>query len=113
MAPSPFHTHHSDVNRLIITVSAEILLICACIVLFFAYLKLPISTASGLSLVLLLGGSFLCWRSFFSAQLILLFSLLAIEIAIIDFEPNFFFPALIISIFVLGALIFFGGKPRE
>jgi len=113
MASHISQNHNSEVNRLLITISAQILFIAASIVFFFAYLKLPISISSGLSLVLLLGGSFFCWRSFFAAQLILLFSLLSIEIAIIDFEPNFLFPAIIISIAVLLLLIFFGSKPRE
>jgi len=113
MASPPSRARNSEMNRLLITMSSQILFISASIVVFFAYLKLPTPTASAFLLVLLLAGSFLCWKSFFAAQLILLFSLLAIEVAIIDFEPNFLFPALIISIFAIWALIFFGGKLRE
>ena len=103
-AQDPMHAHrehHETVDRLLITVVAQVMLICAALVLFFVYLQLPIFVASGLSLALLVFGSLFCWKSFLAARLVLVLSLIAIELALVEYEPSALVPSIALDLAVV------------
>ncbi len=99
-----------DISRLLATAAAQVLLVCASLVVCFAYAALPLFVASGAALALLLGGSFLCWRSFTASRLILLASLVAIELAMVGVEPSFLAPSAALDIIAAFILVRLGKK---
>jgi hypothetical protein len=104
--------HHENLNRLLLTVASQTLLICAVLVLFFSYLRLSLEIASGFALTLLLGGSLLCWRNFFAARAMLILSMIGIEVAILAYEPDLAVPAVLLNL-VVAAIIFSPGRFHE
>ena len=102
------HLHHETVDRLLITVVAQVLLICAALVLFFVYLDLPIFMASGMSLTLLVFGSLFCWKNFLAARLVLMFSLIAIELALVEYEPFALVPSIALDLAVAFIILIYG-----
>ena len=112
MAQQDYRRNRESLNRLLVSVSAVILLTCASLVVFFAYVQLPLLLASGVSIVLLLLGSLLCWRSFLASNLILVLSLVAIEAAFLGIEPGLFFPFVLLDILVLSVLARFWRPPE-
>jgi succinate dehydrogenase hydrophobic anchor subunit len=112
MAQQDYRQHRESLNRLLVSVSAVILLTCASLVVFFAYVQLPLLLASGVSIVLLLGGSLLCWRSFLASNIVLVLSLAAIEAALLGVQPGLLFPFLLIDLLVLSVLARFWRPPE-
>ena len=112
MAQQDYRRHRESLNRLLISLSAVILLTCASLVVFFAYIQLPLLLASGLSIALLLGGSLLCWRSFLASNLVLVLSLIAIEVAFLGIAPDLFFPFVLLDLLVLSVLARFWRPPE-
>ena len=110
MATAEQRLRREDAGRLLATAAAQVLLVCASLVICFAYAALPLFVASGAALALLLGGSFLCWRSFTAARLILLASLVAIELPIVGAEPSFLAPCAALDIAVAFILMRLGCK---
>ncbi len=101
--------HHENLNRLLLTVASQTLLICSVLVLFFSFLRLPLVIASGFALTLLLGGSLLCWKNFLAARAILILSMVGIEVAILSYEPDLIIPAIFLDLAV-AAILFGSGR---
>ena len=72
-------------NRILITVIAEVSLICTTVLTFFAYFQLPLTISTLLSLIVFFIGSLFCWKSFASSQTILLLSVLVMEFILINY----------------------------
>lgn len=104
MAQQDYGRHRESLNRLLVSVSAVVLLTCASLVTFFAYIQLPLLLASGVSVALLLLGSLLCWRSFLAANIIIVLSLAAIELAFLGLQPDLLYPFVLLDLLVLSVL---------
>ena len=86
MAFQLFEVSEDDsLNTILVSVIAEISLICATMLVFFAYLQLPISVATAISLFIFFVGSLVCWRGFVQAQGIFFLSIAASELVLINF----------------------------
>lgn len=64
------------VDGALVAMVAEVMLVCAAILLFFVQLSLPISVSTGGALLALFAGSLLCWRSQAAAIVVLAVSLI-------------------------------------
>ncbi|GEM_PF-3475818 len=97
---------HDDttVSKMLITVAAEILLICAVLLLLFVYLELPLTLATGTALFALLIGSLFCWSNLASAQIILLLSLFSVEFVLLGYFDILLVPFIILDIIVIAAI---------
>lgn len=96
---------NANINRILLAIAAQTFLICASLLLFFVYIKMPIVSASAASLVVLVTGSILCWKSLLASKLILLLSLLGIEAVALSFEPELFLPS--IGLNIIAAVLLF------
>ena len=73
------HARKPEIDRLLVAMIAEVLLICAVALGFFVQFSIPISYATGGALLMLFAGSLLCWKSQAASFAILGLSLLAVE----------------------------------
>ena len=112
MAQQDYRQHHESLNRLLVSVSAVVLLTCASLVVFFAYVQLPLLFASGVSVALLLLGSLLCLRSFLVSNVVLVLSLAAIELGLLGLQPGLLDPFVLLDLLVLSVLARFW-RPAE
>lgn len=96
---SSFSKNDSSTERAVVTVVSEIIMTCAVVLLFFAYLKLEIPTATVAALFCLFAGSVFCWRGFAYAQIMLVLSLAVSEFVLLSF-----FDWLIAPFFILDVL---------
>lgn len=78
-------SEESSLNVVLVSVIAEITLICATSLLFFAYLQLPIAIATAASLFILFTGTLFCWRGFVQAQATFFLSIMVSELMLINF----------------------------
>lgn len=75
-------TEDDSLNTVLVSVIAEITMICATALVFFAYLKLPILLATSISLFIFFIATLLCWRSFVLAQAVFFVSLMVCELVL-------------------------------
>ncbi|MEM4633784.1 MAG: hypothetical protein QW275_01385 [Candidatus Anstonellaceae archaeon] len=102
MAFQLFQLEDEDsLNRMIITISSQLLLICAAILVFFAYFQLPIFIATAACLTILLMGSVFCWRSLANAQTIFMLSILVIQFVLISYFDYLLFPFMLLDILIV------------
>lgn len=86
MAFQLFEIDEEDsLNAVLVAVIAEIALICATALVFFAYLKLPLSLATALSLFVFFLGSLACWKGFGKAQMVFFISIMACEFVLVSY----------------------------
>ncbi len=78
-------SEESSLNVVMVSVIAEITLICATSLLFFAYLQLPTAIATAASLFIFFTGTLFCWRGFASAQGVFFLSIMVSELVLINF----------------------------
>jgi hypothetical protein len=94
-------SRRSDVDRLLVAMIAEVLLICAVALGFFVQFSIPITYATGGALLMLFAGSLICWKSQAASFAILGLSLLAVEIMLALRFPIFVFPFAIADVIIL------------
>lgn len=99
-------------NRVLVTVIAELLLVCATVLLLFGYLKLPISVSTFAALVMFFAGAILCWRSFIMAQALLLASLLAVEFVLFGYF-DWLLPAFLLVDLLALLLLLRAWQPKD
>ncbi len=99
-------------SHVLVSVAAEVFLVCAAVLVFFAYLALPMSIAAAASLAGLFLGSLLIWQSLKNAQVVLFASLLAIEIVVLRFIEILLIPFALVDMILL-ALILGSRKAQE
>jgi hypothetical protein len=103
-----FHTKPNEtLNRMLVSVSAEIMLICATVLLLFAYFRIDLFLATIASIFVFFFGSIFCWKSFTYSQTVLLFSMAATEFVLLDFLPYFLIPFILLdllAIFILSKM---------
>jgi hypothetical protein len=75
----------SSLNEIMVSIIAEIMLVSATALAFFAYLRLPPSLATALSLFVLFIGSVICWKSFTYAQLVFFFSAMIAQLVLVNY----------------------------
>lgn len=92
-------------RRVLVSMAAEILIICAVISVMFVYLRVNAEVGTPVAIVLFFIGSLFCWRSFSNAQIILLLSLAAMELVTLDYFS--YLGWLIIFFFVLDAVVIY------
>ncbi|MCX8198320.1 MAG: hypothetical protein N3F07_03990 [Candidatus Micrarchaeota archaeon] len=90
-----------SLNRMIITMSSQLLLVCATVLVFFAYLQPPIFLATAACLLVFFAGSVFCWKSLASAQTILLLSLLTTQFILMQYFDYLLVPFLLLDIFLV------------
>ncbi len=95
----PNAKNNSPAERAVVAVVSEILMTCAVVLLFFAYLKLEIPVATVAALFCLFAGSVFCWRGFAYAQV-----MLALSLAVSEFVLLSFFDWLLVPFFILDVL---------
>lgn len=74
-----------SLNTVLVSVIAEIALVCATMLVLFAYLQLPISVATAISLFVFFVGSLLCWKGFVQAQGVFFLSVTMSELVLVNF----------------------------
>ena len=103
---------NTTVSKMLTTVAAEVLMVCAVLLLLFVYLDLPITLATGAALFALLLGSLFCWSNLASAQIILLLSLFSVEFVLLSYFGMLLIPFVILDILVI-AIIAKTWNPKE
>lgn len=88
-------------NRVLITVIAEVAMVCATVLSLFAYFQLPITLSTASALVVFFAGSLFCWKSFATAQTILVLSVLVIEFILINYYDWLLAPFLLFDLFLI------------
>lgn len=102
MELSIFHTKPNEtLNRMLVSVSAEIMLVCATTLLFFAYFRFELFLATVAAIFVFFFGSIFCWRSFTYSQTILLISMAATEFVLLDFLPFLLIPFILLDLLVV------------
>ncbi len=92
-------------RRVLVSMVAEILLICAVVMGLFIYLRVPAETGTPVVIVLFFIGSIFCWKSFSNSQIILLLSLAVMELVTLDYFS--YLGWLIMAFFFLDALVIY------
>lgn len=100
----PMKGSEESISGVLVTVAAEVLLICAVVLVLFVYLQLPTAVATGLSLALFFAGSLFCWKSLSSAQIILVLSLLASEFVVLSYFDYLLLPFIVLDAVAVAAL---------
>ncbi|MCX8175448.1 MAG: hypothetical protein N3E51_04555 [Candidatus Micrarchaeota archaeon] len=95
-----------SVNRILITVSAVILLACAVVLLLFVFFSRHFSlvSATAISIVAISAGAIFCWKSLAIAQTILLLSLLISQFVLLRFAGWLLVPFIVIDILTIVAM---------
>ncbi|VVB99906.1 Uncharacterised protein [uncultured archaeon] len=88
-------------SRMLLTVAAEVLYICAVVLILFVYLPLPIDISTGAAIAALFIGSLFCWKSYSAAQIMLVLSLLASEVVLYGYFDWILIPAILLDIAVI------------
>lgn len=88
-------------SYVLVTVAAEVFLICAVVLVFFVHLQLPVSIASAGALASLFIGSLLSWQKYRNAKFILFLSLVAMQVVLLKFSEILVFPFVFLDIIVL------------
>ena len=91
----------NDVDRLLVAMIAEVLLVCAVALGFFLQFDIPVTYATGIALSVLFAGSLICWRSQASSFAILGLSLLAVEAMLAVRFPTLVFPFAVADVILL------------
>jgi len=88
-------------NRVIITISAEIFLICATVLVLFAYLQPPIFISTAVCLLVFFLGTILCWRSYATAQTVFFISVLVTEFILANYFDYLLLPFALLDVVLL------------
>ena len=92
------HADDEIINRMVLTAVAVVFLMCASVLLFFVYLKLPVSVSTAGALLAFFIGSLLAWKSSAIAQLIMLISLIVGEFVVLNYNMDFLAPFILLDI---------------
>jgi hypothetical protein len=85
-------------NRVIITIAAEIFLICATVLVLFAYVQPPIFISTAICLLVFFLGTILCWRSLATAQTIFMLSVLVTQFILTIYFDYLLIPFVLLDI---------------
>ena len=91
-------------DSVLVSMIAEVLLVCATSLVFFVQLDIPLTFATGGALGVLFIGSLLCWKSQAAAFAILALSLFAIEAILIQRFGVLLLPFAFVDIILLMAV---------
>ena len=92
-------------DRVLVTMIAEVLLVCATALGFFVQFNLPISLATGGALAVLFIGSIFCWKSSFAASAILTISLLCVQIILVLHFPVLLLPFALVDLILVTVVL--------
>ncbi|MFA4983123.1 MAG: hypothetical protein WC588_02800 [Candidatus Micrarchaeia archaeon] len=97
------YTNSDDavINRMVLTAVAVVMLMCASVLLFFVYLRLPVSMSTAGALLSFFIGSLLAWKSGAIAQLIMLLSLIVGQFVILGYNMDLLVPFVIFDLFAI------------
>jgi hypothetical protein len=98
---------------IVIPTIAEILLITAAVLWLLFYLKLPIEQATGAMLIVLLFGSFICWKSPLAAEAVMYLSLFLSEYVLVVYQSGLLIPCILVDVFVVLAMTLLRQSPEE
>ena len=97
-----YHAREKEaVDRVLVAMIAEVLLVCATALGFFVQFNLPISFATGGALAVLFIGSLLCWKSSAASIAILALSLLSVQIMLILRFPILLLPFTLVDLILV------------
>ncbi len=99
-------------SHVLVTVAAEVFLVCAVVLVFFVHLRLSMDIASAGSLASLFIGSLLSWQKYRNAKIILFLSLVAVQVVLLKFSEILFFPFVFVDILILASALG-SWKPAE
>jgi hypothetical protein len=88
-------------DRIFLAALAEILLVCTAVLLFFAYLTLPIEIATAACVFVLFIGTLLCWKSTTASEAIMVIGLFGSQYILVSYFSQLLLPFLIFDVLVL------------
>lgn len=95
------HGEKEILTQMAIASIAEVLLMCASVLLFFVYLKLPLSVSTSATLVFLFAGSVFCWKNVLFSEIVFFCSLLATQYVLLSYFPGLLVLFCLIDLFVI------------
>lgn len=99
-------------SHMLVTVAAEVFLVCAVVLVFFVHLRLSMDIASAGALASIFIGSLLSWQKYQNAKIILLLSLVAMQAVLLKFSEALIFPFVFMDILIL-VMALGSWKPAE
>lgn len=101
---TPKRKQQETLNYMSVVIASEIALVCAAVLVFIVYFKLPISYATGAILVSIVAGSVFAWRNIVAAEAILVFSVLAAQLVVLTYFMALLWPFVVIDLLLIAWL---------